>query len=121
MYIIGFSGSPRLKGICSRLMQSALDGARQQGADVKRYDLIKLDIKHCLGCCKCIFDDPELPIGRCPIKDDMAAVLEDYIRADGYVFACPVYHGTVTALMKKFIRTKVRSFLARTRGGGKAA
>ena len=44
MYIIGFSGSPRLNGICSRLMQSALDGARQQGADVKRYDLIKLDI-----------------------------------------------------------------------------
>ena len=87
-------------------MQSALDGARQQGADVKRYDLIKLDIKHCLGCCKCIFDDSELPIGRCPIKDDMADVLEDYIRADGYVFACPVYHGTVTALMKKFIERK---------------
>jgi len=106
MYIIGFSGSPRLNGICSRLMQSALEGARQQGADVKRYDLIKLDIKHCLGCCQCIFDDPQLPVGRCPLKDDMAAVLEDYMRADGYIFACPVYHGTVTALMKKFIERK---------------
>jgi len=106
MYIIGILGSPRLNGICSRLLQSALDGARQQGAEVKRYDLIKLNIQHCLGCCKCIFDDPKLPVGRCPIEDDMAAVLEDYIRADGYVFACPVYHGTVTALMKKFIERK---------------
>jgi multimeric flavodoxin WrbA len=46
MYIIGILGSPRLNGICSRLLQSALDGARQQGAKVKRYDLIKLNIQH---------------------------------------------------------------------------
>jgi len=104
--IIGFLGSPRLKGICSRLMQAVLDGAQSRGAVVKRFDLIKLDIQHCLGCCKCIFDDPALPVGRCPIKDDMSAVLEDYIRADGYVLATPAYHGTVTALMKKFIERK---------------
>jgi multimeric flavodoxin WrbA len=110
MHILGFLGSPRVKGSCSRLMQAVLDGAEKQGAKVKRYDLIKLNIQHCLGCCKCIFDDPKLPIGRCPIKDDMAAVLEDYIRADGYVLASPVYHGTVTALMKKFIERKFGLF-----------
>jgi len=104
--IIGFLGSPRVKGNCSRLMQAVLDGAAHRGATVKRYDLIKLNIQHCLGCCKCIFDDPALPIGRCPIKDDMAGILEDYIGAEGYVMASPAYHGTVTALMKKFIERK---------------
>lgn len=60
-----------------------------------------------MGCCKCLFDDPLLPIGRCPLKDDMAAQLEDYIRAAGYVLATPVYDGSVTALMKKFIERKI--------------
>lgn len=106
MKIIGFLGSPRVKGNCSRLMQAVLDGAAQQGAAVKRYDLIRLDIRHCLGCCKCIFDDPKLPVGRCPIQDNMAEILKEYISADGYVMASPAYHGTVTALMKKFIERK---------------
>jgi multimeric flavodoxin WrbA len=50
--ILGILGSPRVKGNCAKLMQSALDGAKSRGADIKRFDLIKLDIKHCLGCCK---------------------------------------------------------------------
>ncbi len=107
MYIVGFLGSPRTKGICSRLMQAALDGAQSNGATVKHFDLIKCNIQHCMGCCKCLFDDPARAIGRCPIKDDMGALLEEYSRADGYVFASPVYDGAVTALMKKYLERKI--------------
>jgi multimeric flavodoxin WrbA len=107
MIVLGILGSPRVKGICSTLLQQALDGAERQGATVQRVDLIKKNIQHCMGCCKCLFDDPSLAIGRCPLKDDMAALLEDYIRADGYVLASPVYDGSVTALMKKFIERKI--------------
>ncbi len=106
MKIIGFLGSPRVKGICCRLLQAVLDGAQSRGAVVHRIDLIKQNIQHCMGCCKCIFDDPLLPIGRCPIKDDMKEILEEYAAADGYVFASPVYDGSVTALMKKFMERK---------------
>jgi len=107
MNIPGFLGSPRVKGICARLLDAALEGAAHQGAAVKRFDLIKLNIQHCMGCCKCLFDDPSLPIGRCPLKDDMRAILEEYSRADGYVLASPVYDGGVTALMKKFLERKI--------------
>jgi|GEM_PF-136264 len=107
MNILGILGSPRVKGICSRLLQFALDGAERQGATVQRVDLIKKNIQHCMGCCRCLFDDPALPIGRCPLKDEMAALLEDYIQADGYILASPVYDGSVTALMKKFIERKI--------------
>ena len=87
-------------------MQAVLDGAQSRGADVKRVDIIKKDIQHCMGCCKCLFDDPSLPIGRCPIKDDMKEILKEYMQADGYVFASPVYDGSITSLMKKFIERK---------------
>jgi multimeric flavodoxin WrbA len=37
----------------------------------------------------------------------MASILEKYIKADGYIFASPVYESYVTALMKKFLERKV--------------
>jgi len=107
MNIIGYLGSPRLKGICARLLDKTLEGAASAGATVRRVDLVRQNIQHCLGCCKCMHDDPALAIGRCPLKDDVASLLEDYIRADGYVLASPVYDGSVTALMKKFLERKI--------------
>jgi len=107
MNIIGYLGSPRLKGMCARLLDKTLEGAASAGAAVKRVDLARQNIQHCLGCCKCMHDDPALEIGRCPLKDDLASMLADYIRADGYVFASPVYDVSVTALMKKFLERKI--------------
>ena len=107
MKVLGFLGSPRLGGICARLLDCALAGAANNGAEVKRYDLIKLDIRHCMGCCMCMFDDPSRKIGSCPLPDDMAHILQEYIAADGYIMASPVYDGSVTALMKKFLERKI--------------
>ncbi|MBN2107656.1 MAG: flavodoxin family protein [Deltaproteobacteria bacterium] len=107
MLILGFMGSPSVKGKCSRLLQKALDGARAGGAAVKQYDLVSFDIRHCKGCGACFKTRPELAIGPCPLKDDMAAILEEYDRADGYVYASPVYDGYVTSIMKKFLERKI--------------
>ena len=107
MKILGLLGSPRLKGKCSKLLQKALEGAESRGAQIKRFDLIKCNIMHCRGCFKCMFDNPELPFGRCPLRDDMTSILEEYVGADGYIFAAPVYEGFVPALMKKFLERKI--------------
>jgi multimeric flavodoxin WrbA len=107
MKILGLLGSPRLKGKCSKLLQKALEGAESRGAQIKRFDLIKCNIMHCRGCFKCMFENHELPIGKCILKDDMASILEEYVRADGYVFASPCYESYVTALMKKFMERKI--------------
>jgi multimeric flavodoxin WrbA len=106
MIILGFLGSPRLNGKCSKALKRALEGAESEGAQTKRFDLIKCNIMHCRGCLKCIFENHELPIGKCPLNDDMASILENYIKADGYIFASPVYESYVTALMKKFMERK---------------
>jgi len=106
MRILAFMGSPRLHGLNAQLIDSALKGVESSGAEVKRYDLIKCNIKYCIGCFKCIFENHELPVGRCTLKDDMATILDDYIRADGYILSSPVYDVNITALMKTFIERK---------------
>jgi multimeric flavodoxin WrbA len=101
--IMAFMGSPRTKGLCSQFAASALQGAASRGAEVKQINLVTCDIKFCTGCYSCLYYNHELPIGICPRKDDMVGILTEYLAADGYVMACPVYDSTVTAIMKAFI------------------
>ena len=114
MRILGYMGSPRVNGLNAQIIDSALKGAQSKGAETKKYDLIKCNIKYCLGCHKCVFENYELPIGKCSIKDDMAGILEDYVRSDGYIFASPVYDLSITALMKTFIERKFPLFFKKT-------
>ena len=107
MKILGFLGSPRVKGRCCRLLQRALEGAESKGAEVKRFDLIKCNIKYCMGCGNCYEKTPELTIGECPLNDDMASILEEYLQADGYFFSSPTYDVSITALMKTFLERKI--------------
>ena len=119
MEILGFMGSPRIKGLNGNLIDSALKGAESKGAETKRYNLIKCNIKYCMGCFKCIYENHELPVGKCPISDDMAKILEAYHQADGYIFATPVYDVYITALMKTFLERKFPLFYKKKEDYGK--
>jgi len=107
MNILGIMGSPRLNGKCNKLLKKALEGVAAEGAEIKSYELIKCNIRYCMGCSSCFQNNPELKIGKCPLKDDMAAILEDYANADGYIFSSPVYDVFVTALLKTFLERKI--------------
>ena len=60
-----------------------------------------------MGCGKCFLKEPELTIGKCPLKDDVSAILEEYIQADGYIFSSPSYDMLCTALIKTFLERKI--------------
>ena len=107
MKILGFLGSPRLNGNCSKLLRKALEGAESAGAETKLFELINYNIMDCRGCSNCFLNNPDLLIGECSLKDDVASLLEEYIKADGYLFASPVYDVYVTALMKRFLERKI--------------
>lgn len=107
MKILGILGSPRVKGKCSKLLDKALEGARSAGAKTGNIKLIKKNIKFCMDCANCWSKNHELKIGKCPLKDDMPAILEEYVNSDGYIFASPVYDMFVTALMKQFLERKI--------------
>ena len=112
-------GSPHVKGLNAKLIDSVLKGAASRGAEVKRYDLIKCNIEYCRGCWRCVHENHDLPIGKCPIKDDMAAILEEYLKADGYIFTTPVYDVGVTAIMKTFLERKFPLFHRKKEDMGK--
>ncbi len=107
MKILGILGSPRVKGKCSRLLDKALEGAKSAGAEISNIKLIKKNIKFCMDCANCWSKNHDLKIGKCPLKDDMASILEEYVNSDGYIFASPVYDMYVTALMKAFLERKI--------------
>ena len=107
MRILGFLGSPHMNGRSAKLLKKALEGAASKGAEVKEFDLYKMNIKYCTGCGTCFTSKPELKIGKCAIKDDATAIFEEYIEADGHFYASPVYDVYITALMKTFLERKI--------------
>ena len=58
--IMILNGSPRPKGNTAALIRSFTEGAEAAGHSVTRFDLQKMDIHPCLGCCGG-GKDPESP------------------------------------------------------------
>ena len=95
MKIIGILSSPHgNKSVTRPLVEAALEGARQAGADTEIIDVCKLHINYCKGCHTCYQK------GKCPQKDDFQETFEKILAADGLVLSSPNYIDNVTAQMK---------------------
>lgn len=94
--IIILNGSPRPAGNTSMLIKSFTEGATAAGHEVVCFDLQKMDIHPCLGCCKG-GKDAESP---CIQKDDMLKIYPEYKDADLVCLASPLYYWTVSGQLK---------------------
>jgi multimeric flavodoxin WrbA len=95
MKIVGISSSPRGKNSNTlKLLDAALEGAKEAGAEVESIDVAKLKIKFCIACDKCH------KTGECSIKDDFSALLAKLLEADGVIWSSPNYITNVTAQLK---------------------
>lgn len=94
MKILGISFSPRKSGNTEILLEEALTGARQEGADTELFSVSGQDIKPCDGCWVCI------GTGKCHIKDDMQVLYDKIAAADGIIFGTPVYVYSMTGQAK---------------------
>jgi putative NADPH-quinone reductase len=100
MNILVINGSPRGKhGNTEILVRAFLEGATSRGAEAETIYLNDLKIGHCTGCYTCWTRTP----GVCAQKDDMAGLLAKVWDADLRVWATPLYHYTVSGLMKDFM------------------
>ena len=98
MKVIGICGSPRGEASrTTRLVRAVLRGAEGQGAETVFVDVAALTILPCTGCETCY------ATGACIHGDDMAALQEAMVSADGIILGSPVYIDQVTAQMKAFI------------------
>lgn len=90
--IVILNGSPRAAGNTAALIRAFTRGAEEAGHAVQCFDLQKLNIHPCLGCC-CGGKDPESP---CVQKDDMERIYPAYKAADVVCLASPLYYWTIS-------------------------
>jgi putative sterol carrier protein len=100
MKVLGINGSPRMKTSSTyHIMAPFLEGMERAGAETDVIHLRQLDIGTCFGCYTCWTRTP----GKCVQSDAMTEALDKFNNADIVVFGTPVYHYTLTGLLKIFI------------------
>jgi len=92
--ILAIYGSPRKKGNNALLLNKAVEGARDAGAQVDEVVLRDLEMSPCLEIYGC------LKTGRCAIKDDFQAVYDQIVECQGLILASPIFFYAVSAHTK---------------------
>ncbi len=93
--IVVINGSPRTMWNTSTLVREAAKGVESEGAEVKIFDLYKLDkFTGCISCFGCKLPEHK---GVCVYQDGLAPVLEEIRYADGLIIGTPNYLGDVSA------------------------
>ena len=100
MKVLALNGSPRMKASSTyHMLKPLLEGMEAAGAETELIHIRKLDLKACIGCYTCWVRTP----GECIHKDSMTAALEHYNTADLVIFGTPLYHFSMSGIMKTFI------------------
>ena len=97
MKILGVMGSPRVGGNSDILLDQALAGAKEAGAEVEKIILDRKNISGCKDCKKCN------ETGICVIKDDMPEIHKKILDADAIIHSVPVYFWSMTSQMKAYL------------------
>ncbi|NLC77356.1 MAG: flavodoxin family protein [Clostridia bacterium] len=95
--IIALAGSPKRRGNTGLLLESAVKGARDGGAEVEIIYPNSLRIKPCQGCNTCY------KVDACIYQDDMIELYHKFKSAGAFIISSPVYFGSVTAQLKTII------------------
>ena len=98
MKVVGFVGSPRIKGNTTSIVNEVLRGASEAGAETKIFNLNELAIRGCQACYKC-----QTPEGKCVQTDGMAPLYDEIFSADAVVIGTPVFMFQITGQTKTFI------------------
>lgn len=100
MLITILNGNPKLDNIkFDKYLHSLSVLLKEKGHIITQFNLRDLNINHCVGCYHCWVETP----GACKFKDDMARVLNEYIKSDIVIFASPIMMGFISAILKKTI------------------
>ena len=97
MEILIINGSPRTGGITATILHSIEAKLSVAGIRTTFYDLGKLQMAHCTGCCGCY------RTGHCHMKDDAEKLAERIREYDGLILGSPTYASNVSGLMKDLI------------------
>ena len=100
MKVLALNGSPRMKASSTyHIMKPFLEGMETEGAETEVIHIRSLNLEPCIGCYTCWTRTP----GVCTHEDSMAGALEKFNTADMVIFGTPLYHFTMSGIMKDFI------------------
>jgi multimeric flavodoxin WrbA len=97
MKMLGIYGSPRKGGNTDILLDQALKGAAEAGAEVTSIRCCDLNISGCRECGGCS------QIGKCSQDDDMQWVYPMLREADVIIIASPIFFYGITSQLKALI------------------
>ena len=110
MKAIAINGSPRKGWNTDLLLQEALRGAADAGAETELIELSDLTYSGCRSCFACKRAGAET--GRCMWKDDLQPVLDKMLSADAVFMGSPIYLGNVSGMMYCLMERLVFSLLS---------
>ncbi len=95
--VLGISSSPRVDGNSDLLLQKALEGASEAGAETEYVNLRDFDLAPCRACDAC------WETGVCRWQDDYQELFTRMVDTDRLIFATPVQFMAVCAQGKILI------------------
>ena len=100
MKVLVINGSPKERSDTMCLTKAFLNGLNKDNEfDINVVDLIKMNIKPCLGCFKCWKNED----GKCIQNDDQAMLMEEYKNADIVIYSFPLYSYAMPSHLKAFV------------------
>ncbi|MBP5477043.1 MAG: flavodoxin family protein [Paludibacteraceae bacterium] len=106
MKAIFINGSPRKNKNTAQMLESAMKGAQEAGAEVEMIHLYSLNYKGCMSCFLCKRKG-NTANGLCGFKDELQPVLEKVINANVLVIGSPVYDSYPSGMARAFIERLV--------------
>jgi hypothetical protein len=104
--VLAIIGSYRKGGVVDTAVDAVLEGAHENGANVRKIYLIDQHIEYCRNCRNCT-QEAGAARGKCAIEDDMAGILKEIEEADAIVLGSPVNFYNVTAVFRTFLERLV--------------
>jgi multimeric flavodoxin WrbA len=95
--VLGFTGSPRKGSNTEIIVEEALEGAADAGAETKIFNLSEMNIAPCRACQHCKGSG-----GECATDDDMQDIYKEIKEADAFILGSPVYMWQMSAQAKLF-------------------
>jgi multimeric flavodoxin WrbA len=95
--VVGIYGSSRKGGNSDLILDSALEGAQHQGAEVKRIYVRDLHMSGCAECGGCE------KTGKCVVQDDMQDIYPLLDDADIIILSSPIFFYGLSSQLKALI------------------
>ena len=97
MKVLVITGSAHKNGTTAYLTEKFIEGAKEAGHEIFRFDAAFKNVHPCIGCEKCH------NTGSCAFQDDMNELNPELIQADAVIFVSPIYYYDINAQIKAVI------------------